>query len=299
MIRLYDALEAFLSEKRLAGLSNKTISDYEGFLMPFLRFCGDISVLAVTDKLVNAYITDVLQRDNSKSTKATYIRNMKIFLRWCSKNYRVKYDYTKIRVPKSPKKNVRIYEDDEIFQIFDIVHAESDWIVLRNKSILALMLDSGMRQNEVCTIRRDMVSFQKQFIVVHGKGDKERVVPFGRYAMVLVQQYLEACPYKSKYLFVNRRGESLSRNAVKCLVHKLSKELPFDLSSHKLRHNFATNYCIDHYKQYGTMDAYKLMCLMGHEDIETTKKYLHHATEIIASQEHLSHLDKIRSDCKK
>lgn len=292
-ILLCDAFDEFLMSKKLADLSAKSVHDYDDFIKPFLLFCGAVSVSDVSDGLINSYIAGLLERDITKSTRATYIRNLKIFLRWVSESYEVNYNYSKIKVPKSPKKNVRIYENVEISQIFDSVHAESDWMVLRNKSILALMLDSGMRQNEVCTVLRTLVSFDKHYIVVTGKGDKQRVVPFGQFSMELVQRYLEACPFNSKYLFVNRYGNPLTTNAVKTLVHKLSRELSFDLSSHRLRHNFATNYCVDHYQTYGSMDAYKLMILMGHEDISTTKRYLHHATEIIASQEHLSHLDRI------
>lgn len=289
-----DVLEEFLEDKRLLYLSDKTIEDYGDLIKPFIKFCGDVNAGEVTDTMVNAYIVHLLERDLSKSTRITYIRNMKIFLRWMSSRYSVVYDYTRVRVPKAPKKNVRIYGDVEIEKMFLKVRTESEWMTWRNRSIIALMLDSGLRQNEVCMIKRDEVSFDSRYIVVHGKGDKERVVPFGLLSMEYVQRYLEECPFGSRYLFVNRRGAPLSRNALRCMVYKISEQLDFDLSSHRLRHNFATNYCIDHYQKYGSMDAYKLMSLMGHEDMETTKRYLHHAKEIIASQEHLSHLDMLK-----
>ena len=292
---LSDALREFLLEKQLAGLSVESIKDYRNLINSFVRFSGDIGVNEVTDMMVDEYLSDLLSRPLSRSTQISYIRNVKIFLKWLSGKYRVRYDYNRIHVPKEPKKNVHIYDESEIFKIFDAVQAESDWMILRNKAILALMLDSGIRQKEVCALKRDLVSFEKRYMVVQGKGDKERVVPLGLFSMELLKRYLEACPFQSKYIFVNRFGDMLTKNAVKILVGRLSKQLPFDLTSHKLRHNFATNYCIDHYNEFGSMDAYKLMCLMGHEDMETTKRYLHHATEIIAAQEHLSHLDRIRS----
>lgn len=294
-ILLNDAFEKFIQEKLLAGLSADSIADYKNLVKPLLTAYGTAAVNELTDDMIDTCIADILARPLARSSQASYIRNMRIFLKWLSDKHRVKYDYTRIHVPKSPKKNVRMYEDAEVYQIFDFVHAESEWMTLRNRALLSLMLDSGIRQKEVSTLRRDLISYERQYMVVRGKGDKERVVPLGKFSMELIKKYLEACPYQSKYLFVNRYGDMLSRNAIKILVSRLAKELPFGLSSHKLRHNFATNYCIDHYHQFGSMDAYKLMCLMGHEDIETTKKYLHHASEIIAAQEHLSHLDKIRS----
>ena len=65
------------------------------------------------------------------------------------------------------------------------------------------------------------------------------------------------------------------------------------MSSHKLRHNFTTNYCLDMYNQKGQIDIYRLMTLLGHEEIETTRRYLHVANEIIASSESFSHVDKV------
>lgn len=292
---LYEVLQDYIREKELAGLSKESIKDYRNLIFPFVAFCGDISVCELNDTMIDTYISTVLSRSLSRSTQITYIRNVKIFLRWLSGKYQVNFDYTRIHVPKSPKKNVRIYGDAEILKIFEYVKTGQEWLTLRNKAMLALMLDSGLRRSELCTIRRELVSFENKYIVVHGKGDKERVVPLGLFSMNLIRKYLEECPYKSKYLFVNCHGDMLTGNAVRIVITKISKELEFGLSSHKLRHNFATNYCVDHYKEYGSMDAYKLMTLMGHEDIETTKRYLHHATEIIASQEHLSHLDRIRS----
>ena len=130
-------------------------------------------------------------------------------------------------------------------------------------------------------------------MVVCGKGNKERTVPLGSFTIRFMREYLRLCPHKSDKIFVERRGEPLTCNAVKLLVRKLAKELPFELSSHKLRHNFATNYCIDQYETRGNIDIYSLMIIMGHEDIETTERYLHHAKEIISTRNSISHLDKL------
>lgn len=92
---------------------------------------------------------------------------------------------------------------------------------------------------------------------------------------------------------VSRTGKELTCNAVKHMMFSIQRKLPFEFSSHKLRHNFATNYCIDQYEKTGQIDIYKLMLLMGHEDIETTRVYLHHANQIIASKMNISHLDKV------
>ncbi len=218
---------------------------------------------------------------------------VRIFLRWAQNEYTASYDAKNIKVPKSPKREVRIYTESEINAIFSSITAESDWLVLRNKCIIALMYDSGLRQAEVCSLRRSKISYADNRMVVRGKGDKERTVPLGSLTAYFMKEYTESCPYSSDALFVNRHGEPLTGNAVKLMVSKLADKLPFELSSHKLRHNFATNYCIDQYEHNRQVDIYRLMYLMGHEDVETTGRYLHFAYEIIASRDSISHLDKL------
>lgn len=77
------------------------------------------------------------------------------------------------------------------------------------------------------------------------------------------------------------------------MVTKLSKKLPFDISSHKLRHNYATNYCLDQYGRNGQIDIYQLMYLLGHEEVKTTSRYLHFAYEYIATMNSISHVDHV------
>ena len=190
---------------------------------------NDIALSEVTYTEVSKYIMHLYKRPVSRATVSTYVRNIRIFLRWVYIEYELPFDPQKIKVPKSPKKIVHIYNDTEIKEIF---------------------------------------------------------------ALALLDDYFSQCPYKDKpYVFCTRRGQALTNNAVRLFVNRLQHKLPFDLSSHKLRHNFATNYCIDHVRQTGKTDVYDLSILMGHESIETPKKYEHFAHEIIAAENNISHLD--------
>lgn len=293
---IQQAFDEFILSRRLADLTEKTVSDYRQFITPFAEYIGlEKPLETLHQENITAYIEKLLDKPISRSTRATYIRHVKIFLKWVSQEYTVQYDYKRIKVPKSPKKRVKIYTDSELLEIFEHVQAENEWLTLRNKCIIALMYDSGLRQSEVCTLERSKVSFTDKRMVVHGKGNKERTVPLGSLTARLMNDYLALCPYKSKFVFVTRRGQPLTCNAVKLLVSRLSQKLDFELSSHKLRHNFATNYCIDQYEERGQVDIYRLMIIMGHEDVETTRRYLHHANEIIGTKNCISHLDKVYS----
>lgn len=290
---LQNALNDFLFQKRLAGLSPKTVHDYNDSLSLLLRFLGaDLKLSDVSYDKVTAYIMQLYDRPLSRATVSTYVRNIRIFLRWVYTEYDLPFDPVKIKVPKSPKKVVHIYNDDEIKEIFDLIRTSEPWITARNRTIVALMLDSGLRQSEICNLQKDNIDRSRMVMKVTGKGAKDRIVPLGHFSLALLENYLSQCPYKNKpCVFYNRRGETLTNNAVRLFVNRLQHKLPFSLSSHKLRHNFATNYCIDHVRETGKSDVYDLSILMGHESIETTKKYEHFAHEIIAAENNISHLD--------
>lgn len=290
---LNDALNEFLLQKRLAGLLETSLHAYEMMVGIMIHYIGDIELSKLTYEQVNAYILHLFEQNLSRSTLASYIRNARIFLRFVQVEYGLSFNPAKIKVPKSPKKIVHIYTDKEIQQLFSTIKTSIPWMTARNCAIIALMLDSGLRQAEVCTLQKRNINPERMTIKVMGKGAKERLVPLGHLTKNLLKEYIEICPYKSDYVFVDKRGLPLSGNAIRLFVSKLQRKLPFDLSSHKLRHNFATNYCLDHLQKDGNSCIYDLSILMGHESIDTTKRYEHFAHEIIASQKNISHLDRI------
>lgn len=290
---LDDALKKFLIVKKLAGVTDKTLQCYRDFIGAFLHYLGDITLSDLTPEIYQEYFLSLYKRQISKATVATYIRHIKIFLKWLQDEYGLSLDAQKIHVPKSPKKNPHIYDDEEIRQIFRVIRKDENWLSVRNCAIVSLMLDSGLRQNETCTLRRKDLNWQFRYAKVFGKGEKERFVPLGNLSMRFLREYLEKCPYDGDFVFYTKDGEPMTRNAVKLFMHKLSCELPFEFSSHKLRHNFATNFLIDQYYEKGTMDIYALLTILGHEDVKTTERYLHIANQVVYSKSHISHMDKV------
>lgn len=293
---LDDTYKEFLEYKRLAGLSNKSLICYRDFLRPFLKFCGNLELKNLTYSLVMEYLSTLYEKNLSRSTIVTYVVHLKVFLRWIELFYHMDLQTGFICVPKNNKKIVHIYSDIEILEIYKNITNSVPWIAVRNKLIVSLMLDSGLRQGEVCSLKRSNVDLIERKIKVFGKGSKERFVPIGNFSVSLFNSYYSLCPYDETFVFCCKDGTQLTNNSVKLLISKISKKLPFEFSSHKLRHNFGTNYCLDQYDKYGQIDIYKLMVIMGHEDIKTTRKYLHIANSIIVARSNISHLDKILLD---
>lgn len=289
---LYDCLDEFLLNKKLAGLVPGTVKNYETTLNLMINAVGNLEVCDLTYDCIAKYILDLYESDLSRATVASYMRNIRIFLRFIDCEHSLCFDVKKIQVPKSPKKNVKIYNDDEIKLIFSLVSTSIPWLTIRNCAIIALMLDSGLRQCEVCRLRWDDIDVKRMTIKITGKGSKDRMVSVGNFTLGLLENYKNSCPYFfNGWVFFDRRGNVLSGNAVRLFIYRLEKKLPFSLSSHKLRHNFATNYCVDSIRLTGKSDVYNLAILMGHESIETTKKYEHFAHELIAAENKMSHLD--------
>lgn len=292
---LHDYLASFLMQKRIDGLAERSIADYDFLISMFIRYIGcDTKPGALLYTQVQNYILSLRNRGLKQATVATYIRNMKIFLRFVNKAEPLSFPVNDIKLPRVPKKVVHILEDKEILLVFDSIKSVTDWLTLRNKACVALMLDSGLRQSELCHLKLADVSFSTRNMKVTGKGSKERIVPLGGLSMQLVKAYLDACPFHaSEFLFVNDNGQAMTSNSVRQFMKRLDKKLPFEFSSHRLRHNFATHYLLDMYERCGFMDCYQLMIIMGHSDIKTTEMYLHAAKEIIIARGYHSHLDKV------
>lgn len=291
-----EAYEKFIYDKRLAGLSEKSILSYQYQLIGFFRYIGhDMEVSSISKRDVDDYIMSLYDSEVSKGTRHSYIRSVRIFLCWAHKIEPLSFEPKEIKVPKTPKKQLRVYSDEEVALIFSSIKNDIPWLEIRDKLIVALMYDSGLRQMEVCNLRWKDVQFAEKRMIVYGKGDKERYVPLGETCIDMMDIFHELCPYKNRLLvFCSDVGENLSTNAIKLMFQRLKKHLPFEISSHKLRHNFATNYCIDQMEQFGHVDSLSLKTVMGHSSLQTTEKYLHYASSIMAVKSSRSHLDGIK-----
>ena len=301
---IQEAFDSFISSRYIKGCVDKTLDSYANLIRPFLVYLGpDFDMGNMTQEHIKNFMNHLffLERQGklSRASSGSYIRNAKIFLRWYSDfcldaepPVSVHYRLSSIHIPRMPKKMLKLYSPADIQTIFDAVEATPAWLISRNKAIIALMLDSGLRQSEIVGLTLDNIDFAQARIKVTGKGAKDRFVPLGVYSADLLREYLSVRPFEPPTVFVSVHGSPITCGAIKSMTGDLQKRLPFAFSSHKLRHNYATNYLINQYADTGQMDIYALMAIMGHEDTLTTQRYLHEAQSIIASSHSISHLDK-------
>jgi len=145
----------------------------------------------------------------------------------------------------------------------------------RDDALFELIYSCGLRISEACTLKLANVHLEEKLILVRGKGDKERLVPFGDRALEKILVYLnEVRPALVKgrnvaELFVNYRGEPISRKGVWKRFQELEALSGVEAKVHTLRHSFATHLLS------GGADLRSVQELLGHSDLSTTTIYTH------------------------
>jgi integrase/recombinase XerD len=146
---------------------------------------------------------------------------------------------------------------------------------LRDKAMLELMYASGLRVSEVVDLRLNDINSEIGYVRCIGKGNKERVVPVGSKALFAIKSYIESGRQqlnpKEDWLFVNYKGDKLSRDGIRRIIQTIAKSVGIDkpISPHTLRHCFAT-----HLLENGA-DLRSLQEMLGHASISATQRYTH------------------------
>jgi len=176
--------------------------------------------------------------------------------------------------PRHQRPLPRILDEGEVEGMFAAAEhraASGQLDAVRNLALLELLYGSGLRASELVTLPRRAIRPGQPFLILRGKGDKERLVPVSTRATDAVQRWLDVCPMESIWLFPSGR-KHLSRVRLFQIVRALAADAgiaPDRVSPHVLRHAFATHLLA------GGADLRALQTLLGHADIATTQIYTH------------------------
>ena len=162
---------------------------------------------------------------------------------------------------------------------------------MRDRAMLELLYSCGLRVSELVNLNYHNININEEYIRIHGKGNKERVLPMGEMAIDYLSRYeKDARPYllKSKQTdgyFLTNRGTSMSRQNFFYIIKAYAAKAGIDkpLSPHTLRHAFAT-----HLVQQGA-DLRSVQLMLGHSDISTTQIYTHIQNTQLKSQHSKHH----------
>ena len=276
-----DCLEEFKVECDLRRLSSRTTKSYYNSTALFLNYLDKNLQIRDLESIRPPHIKKYIQYLLEKKLSPSYINGILKCLRAF-----FKYAYGEGYIPVNPtlkvnwqregKVLINTFTDDEVRSLLDAFDM-STYLSARNKLILAIAFDTGARNTEICSIREEDI--RDNVILIHGKGNKERHVPLTPYLKKLLIKFLrikqfyfddKIIPYHN--LLLSRTGNPLTKEALehifKQAAAKSTIRAEIRCSPHTARHYYAQA------NLRNGLDVYSLSRLLGHENINITKRYL-------------------------
>jgi len=262
------------------GLSSNTVSAYRRDLVKFDVFAQKrkLSLEAVSrDDLVD-FLASLYRMKLESRTVARHLVTLRNFFRFAQIQELITTDPSiNLESPKIRRSLPGYLRLEEVERLLEQPDSNTA-LGLRDRAMLEVLYSTGLRVSELIGLRVSDLDGKVGCVRCIGKGDKERIVPVGRKALLMVEKYLRDARPKllgrlrgSPTLFVNRRGVSLSRVGVWKILSGYGKRagLRVSLTPHMLRHSFAT-----HLLERGA-DLRSVQLMLGHADISTTQIYTH------------------------
>jgi len=262
------------------GLSDNTEEAYLDDLNKLTHFIENnpgISFFTLSYKDLQQFITQLNDIGISARSQARIISGIKSFYRFLLTEDYLESDPTELL--ESPKIGNTLpdvlteHEINNLINSIDLSKPEGQ----RNRAMLEVLYSCGLRVSELIGLQYSNVYFDEQFIIVRGKGDKQRLVPISQKALQEINNYLidrNMLKIQKGFedtLFLNRRGSKLSRVMVFLIIKEQSQiaGIHKKISPHTLRHSFATHLL------EGGANLRAIQMMLGHESITTTEIYTH------------------------
>jgi integrase/recombinase XerC len=268
-----------------------TVNNYERDINSFAefladRFNGDFQWSQVGALDIRAYLSFLNKEEYARRTIARRISALRSFYKYMVRENILEYNpFVKVRTPKLEKKLPVFLEEFEINELLNL--PEQEGLGLRDQAILELLYATGCRVSELVGLTTIRLDLSNRYVLLLGKGNKERIVPLGSTCCNAVKKYY---PVRSElmskynvpahdYVFINNRGGILTDRSVRRILDKYITQLAIskNVSPHTIRHTFATH-LLDH-----GADLRAVQELLGHANLSTTQIYTHVTTERIAS----------------
>ncbi len=274
---LFNRIWQYLGAKRTDGLSPRSIANYRYTLEMFAAQIHKPTQRITTDD-VRGYINYLSgERGLAETSLQTHINVLRAFFAWLLEEEKIKKNpMLKIHSMKIDKKGARqalSYEELERFR--------DACVGYREKALVEFLVSSGCRLSEVAGLAFDDLNFAERSVVVHGKGDKDRVVYFSVRARLMLQEYKKERKGGTG-LFVGTKTPyaPLKQRAIERIIHDISVRAGLEsrVHPHLLRHTFATH------ALNGGMDVTSIQQLLGHENITTTQIYATISQDVVKHQ---------------
>ncbi|HUB93496.1 MAG TPA: site-specific tyrosine recombinase/integron integrase [Verrucomicrobiae bacterium] len=286
-MRFSDARTDFLEYLEIEqNRSQKTIANYDHYLVRLSDFAGDIDVSDIDAELVRKWrlwlnrLGTNVSDELGTATLNYHLIALRSFLKFCAKRNIPALTADKIELARSKRKQVTWLTEDELERMF----TQPDTSALagsRDRAILELLFSSGLRVSELVGLDRDHINLKRREFTVRGKGQKDRPIFISPEAASWLEKYLDMRKDNTKPLFIRFAGNKkvdltgnyhrLTARSVQRLVahYALLAGITKHVSPHTLRHSFATNLLMN------GADIRSVQAMLGHSNIATTQIYTH------------------------
>ncbi|WP_034647672.1 tyrosine recombinase XerC [Corynebacterium sputi] len=268
------------------GLSERTAKAYRADLTPLLARVSTVKALDL--QVIRTYLAERHSSGIARSSMARAATSIRRFCSWATDAGLLEVDpAVKLAAPTPTRELPDIMTAEQVREALAPLTAaavdeweklgvkgEVDPVAVRDSAIIELLYATAVRVGEICGLSVTDVDMSRLTIRVTGKGDKERIVPFGKPAKEAVQRWLDVRQVWSTVesgdaLFLGARGRRIDARQVRRVVHRATEVAGVNLSPHGLRHSSATHLV------EGGADLRVVQDLLGHSSMGTTQIYTH------------------------
>lgn len=264
------------------GYSEKTVAAYRGdfsVFQTFLNDSGNGNYLELDHRDVRVYLAYLNEQGYSRNTISRKIASLRAFYQFLLREEVIAENpFTYVHLKKKNQKLPRFFYEKEMAALFEAVAGEEP-LQQRNRGLLEILYGSGLRVSECANLKLGDIDWSGGVLLVLGKGNKERYVPFSEHTRGALQEYLaegrQTLMAKKKqthsFIFVNNQGNPLTSRGIRYILDQVIKKSSLDsqIHPHMLRHTFAT-----HLLNNGA-DMRTVQELLGHVNLSSTQIYAH------------------------
>jgi len=283
--------EEFVFDCQCRKLSDKTINNYGKQIEYLFNYLQEEKGIIDIEEVKPQHVKQFLMMIRSKGRTVTYFNDLlkafKVFFRYAyEEGYTEELITEKIKNAKKEKIIIRTFSEGETKRLINFYDG-NDYLDIRNKTIILMFIDTGIRLSELTGLTEEQIKYD--YIIIKGKGEKERVVPKSPMLSKWLSKYMAVRNSYFQYknvppnIFLTKNGKLLDSSPVDTVLKKAGRgcEVSKDIrvSAHTFRHTYAQ------YQLKAGLDLYSLSRLLGHENISITQTYLNGMKDIDVLQQ--------------
>lgn len=280
LLKLEDVIEEYMYHCLARGFTPKTIKnkrqEYKQLIVFLIEKRGITELESVTVHDLKSYVRLKQTEKLQPQSIVSLFKMIKAFFSWCESEGYIKENIAKkVETPKVPKKILKGFTPDEVQTMINAFSFQT-YIEARNKTIIAMLADCGLRAMELRTLQT--VNVKETSILVTGKGNKERYIFISPVLKKILIKYerirnnhFKNKMYNTDYYFLSYKGDIISHVGLDNVIKKAGIKAGLTgkrVSPHTFRHFFSVQCLLN------GIDIYTLSKLLGHSDISTTQRYL-------------------------